>query len=95
MKYVIGTLQWKLPLAPQPFNPALLSVLWFQMVDQAFGAWTTSFCITGITEHKLHFCVVEPCIRNGSKLLIFLITNVFNPFNPAHRHNSGARFATL
>ena len=36
------------------------SVLWFQMVDQTFGAWTTSFCIT---EHKLHF--------DASKLLNF------------------------
>jgi len=23
------------------------------------------------------------------------ISCLFNPFNPAHRHNSGARFATL
>ena len=29
-------------------------MLWFPMVDQAFGAWTTSFCMT---EHKLHFGV--------------------------------------
>jgi len=31
------------------------SVLWFQMIDETFSAWTTvSFCIT---EHKLHFGV--------------------------------------
>jgi len=26
MKYVIGALQWKLPRAPLPFNPALFPV---------------------------------------------------------------------
>jgi len=32
----------------------IVSVLWFQVVDQTFGAWTTSF---RTTEHKLHFGV--------------------------------------